>query len=228
MLGVDLGPDAVSLLQLTRADARLQASHYACEPLPPGAVVDGQVADVEAVGAAIARAREHSGTVAKDAVVALAAPAAVVRLVAVPAGLSEAELEAQLELEAARHLPAVSGPLHLDFELLRPLPNDPNRIQVLLAITHSAPVNQCVAALKRGGLRAAAVDVEALALARALGVLAGQPLPPDQVITLSRYAVGTGADLIPLLAQTIASEDINNNALALLLAYGLALHGMRP
>jgi len=153
----------------------------------------------------------------------LAAPMAVLRLVSVPAGLNDADLETQLELEAARILPAASGPLHLDFELLGPLPDDPNRVQVLLAVAQPAPVNRCVAALKHGGLRAAAVDVEALALARALAVLADQTLSPEQVIALTRQTAALPDTVTSWLARTLPPEDIANNAPALLLACGLAL-----
>jgi len=221
LVGIEIGPDAVRLLQLTRGDAGWQVGHYACEPLPPGAVMERQVADIEAVGAAIARAR--AGLQARYAAVALSAPMAVLRLVTVPAGLGEADLDAQLELEAARILPAAHGPLYLDFEFLGPLPDDPNRVQVLLAVAQPAPVNRCIAALKRGGLRAAAVDVEALALARALAVLADQTLSPEQVIALNRQTVGLPEIVNILLAQTLPPEAIANNAPALLLACGLAL-----
>jgi len=226
LIGIDIGPDAVRLLQLTRGDAGLHIRHYACEPLPPGAVVDGQVNDIEAVGAAIARAR--SGTQARYAAVALAAPAALLRLVSVPVGLNEADLEARLELDAARVLPAVNGPLHLDFERLGPTPDAPDRVQVLLAIAQPAPVNQYVAALKRGGLRTAVVDVDALALARALAVLTDQSLPPEQAITLNRHTANLPEIATSFLAQTIPPEDLNHHAPALLIACGLALRELPP
>jgi len=219
LVGVDIGPDAVRLLQLSRADAGVQISHHACEPLPQGAVVDGQVADIEAVGAAIARARERSGAQARSAAVALPAPAAVLRLVTVPAGLDEAEMEARLELEAARIAPNANGPLYLDFEALAPLPDDPDRVQVLLAIARGTPVNRCIAALKRGGLRTAAVDVEALALARALTVLSAQPLAPEQVLALNRHNTDWLEADTSLWAQTKPPDGIT----PLLLACGLAL-----
>jgi len=223
LVGIDLGPDAVRVLQLTRGDGGLQVSHYACEPLPPGAVVEGHLADARAVGTAIARARERSGTRARSAAAALAYPVAVLKLVAVPARLSEADLEAQLEIEAARHLPAASGPLHLDFELLGPLPDDPNQVHVLLAVARAAAVNRCIAALKIGGLRTAAVEIEALALARALAVLAGQALSSDQVISLNRQSAELPKISHTLLAQTVPPEEIEHHSPALLLACGLAL-----
>jgi len=221
LIGVEIGADAVHLLQLTRVDAGVQASHYAREPLPPGAVVEQQVADIEAVGAAIARAR--AGSQARYAAVALAAPMAVLRLVTVPAGLDEADLEAQLELEAARILPSANGSLFLDFEVLGPVPEEPNRVQVLLAVAQPTSVNRCIAALKRGGLRAAAVDVEALALARALTRLSGQALPPEQVIPLTRQTAVLPDTVTSWLARMLPPEDIAGNAPALLLACGLAL-----
>jgi len=221
LVGVEIGADGVRLLQLTGLDTGLQVSHYAREPLPPGAVVEGQVADIEAVGAAIARAR--SGLQARYAAVALAAPMAVLRLVTVPAGLDEADLEAQLELEAARLLPSANGALFLDFEVLEPVPEAPNRVQVLLAMAQPAAVNRCIGALKCGGLRAAAVDVEALALARALTRLAGQVLPPEQVIALNRQSAVLPESVTAWLARTIPAEEIAHNTPALLLACGLAL-----
>jgi len=222
-LGLDIGSDAVRLLQLADDGAGWQVTHYACESLPPGAVVERQIADIEAVGAAIARAR--SGSQARHAVVALAAPAAVLRLVSAPAGLNDADLEVQLELEAARHLPAGNGLPHLDFEVLGPMQEDPDWLQVLLAVAHAAPVRQYAAALKLAGLNIRAVDVEALALARALAMLAAQPLPVEQVISLNRQTANLPDSVNRLLAKAIPPQEIENAASALLLACGLALWG---
>jgi len=224
-LGLDIGSDAVRLLQLADDGAGWQVTHYACESLPPGAVVERQIADVEAVGAAIARARECSGSQARHAVVALAAPAAVLRLVSAPAGLNDADIEGQLELEATRHLPAGNGLPHLDFAVLGPMQEDPDRLQVLLAVAHAAPVRQYAAALKLAGLNIRAVDVEALALARALAMLAAQPLPAEQVISLNRQTANLPDSVNRLLGKAIPPQEIENAASALLLTCGLALWG---
>jgi len=222
VIGIEIGPEGVCLLQLAREGADIRVSHHTYEPLPPGAVVERQVADFQAVGEAIACARVRSGSFARSAVVALAAPAAVLRLLVMPAGLDEVDLEAQLELEATRILPASNGPPDLDFKVLGPIPDAPDRVQVLLALAHPVAVRQCVAALKYAGLRAVAVDVEALALARALAELEPQTRPPEQLITLDRHTVAV-PDLTHLLA---GYPDSDAGASSLLLAYGLALRGM--
>jgi len=227
LIGIDLGPDAVRLLQLSGRGTDLQVSHYACEPLPPGAMDGDQIINLDAVGEAVARARIRSGTHARHAVVALAAPAAVLHLLSTPVDLRESELEAQLELEAARLLPAANSSPFLDFEVLGQMPDDPGQVQVLLAVAHPAPVRHCMAALKYGGLNPVAVDVDALALARALAVLVNQSLPAEQMIALNRDNIPLPEHALSMLAHTIPSEDIARNAPALLLVCGLALRKIR-
>ena len=56
IIGVDNSSTAVKLLQLARSGNRFRVEHYAVEPLPPNAVVEKNIVEVEAVGEAIRRA----------------------------------------------------------------------------------------------------------------------------------------------------------------------------
>ena len=56
MVGVDISSTAVKLLQLSKVGNRYRVEHYAVEPLPPNAVVEKNIVQVEAVGEAIKRA----------------------------------------------------------------------------------------------------------------------------------------------------------------------------
>jgi len=209
LIGVDIAQDAVRLLQLARIQGRWQIAHYAHEPLPPGAVVDGQIEDVAAAGAAVARAVAASNVRARAAAVAV--PAALLQRVVLPAGLPEHELEALAELEARDHLPSATDAICVDFAVLGPLPaapEEPERVDVLLAAARAAPVRRCVDALKRAGLTAQVVDVDALARERAETWISGHPL--------AEWALGPG---IP--AQALAAD-----AAALPLVCGLALRGV--
>ena len=62
LIGVDISSTAVKLLQLARTGDRYRVEHYAVEPLPPNAVVEKNIVEVEAVGEAIRRAVSRSGT----------------------------------------------------------------------------------------------------------------------------------------------------------------------
>ena len=50
LVGVDISSTAVKLLQLSRTGDRYRVEHYAVEPLPPNAVVEKNIVEVEAVG----------------------------------------------------------------------------------------------------------------------------------------------------------------------------------
>ena len=72
LIGVDISSTAVKLLQLSRSGNRYRVEHYAVEPLPPNAVVEKNIVEVEAVGEAIRRAVNRSGTKIKLAAAAVA------------------------------------------------------------------------------------------------------------------------------------------------------------
>ena len=71
LVGLDISSTAVKLLQLTESGGRYRVEHYAVEPLPPNAVVEKNIVEVEAVGEAIKRAVARSGTNAKHAAAAV-------------------------------------------------------------------------------------------------------------------------------------------------------------
>jgi len=226
-VGLDIADDAVRLLQLTRDGDGWQVTRYACEPLPPGVVTERQITNHDAVGIAISQARLRSGTRARHAVVALGAAAVMLRIVQVPDSLNETNLEAHLELEAARLLPGT--PLHLDFAILGPKPDAPGQLQVLLAVADAAVVSQYVAVLNSGGLKAAVVDVEVLARARVLDVLGGQSLSAGQLNALVQQTCEPAYLANPLggctLADAVPQQMIAHDAPDLMLACGLALWG---
>src|SRR5512139_3743028 len=72
LIGVDISSTAVKLLQLSQTGGRYRVEHYAVEPLPPNAVVEKNIVEVEAVGEAIRRALARSGSRTKFAAAAVA------------------------------------------------------------------------------------------------------------------------------------------------------------
>ena len=62
LIGVDISSTAVKLLQLSRAGDRYRVEHYAVEPLPPNAVAEKNIVEVEAVGEAMTLAWKNATT----------------------------------------------------------------------------------------------------------------------------------------------------------------------
>ena len=195
LIGVDISSTAVKLLQLSRAGNRYRVEHYAVEPLPPNAVVEKNIVEVEAVGEAIKRAVARSGTRAKHAAAAVAGSAVITKVIPMAGDMDEDELESQVELEAVNYIPYPIEEVNLDFEVLGPMPGNAEMVQVLLAASRSENVEARVSALELGGLTARVMDVEAFAIENAFQLLAdGLSAPRDGIIAM----VDTGATMMTL------------------------------
>ncbi|GAB2501279.1 pilus assembly protein PilM [Lysobacter humi (ex Lee et al. 2017)] len=195
IVGVDISSTAVKLLQLSRAGNRYRVEHYAVEPLPPNAVVEKNIVEVEAVGEAIKRAVARSGTRARHAAAAVAGSAVITKVIPMPSDLDGDELEAQVELEAANYVPYPIDEVNLDFEVLGPMPNTPDMVQVLLAASRSENVEIRASALELGGLNAKVMDVESFAIENAFALLAEQlKTPRDGLVAM----VDSGATMTTL------------------------------
>ncbi|BCT92708.1 fimbrial assembly protein [Lysobacter helvus] len=195
LIGVDISSTAVKLLQLSRAGNRYRVEHYAVEPLPPNAVVEKNIVEVEAVGEAIKRAVARSGARARHAAAAVAGSAVITKIIPMPADLDEDELESQVELEAVNYIPYPIEEVNLDFEVLGAMPGNVEMVQVLLAASRTENVDARVSALELGGLSARVMDVEAFAIENAFSLLAdGLSAPRDGIIAM----VDTGATMTTL------------------------------
>ena len=174
LIGVDISSTAVKLLQLSQAGGRYRVEHYAVEPLPPNAVVEKNIVEVEAVGEAIRRALARSGSKSRHAAAAVAGSAVITRVIPMSADLSEDDLEGQIQVEANQYIPYPIEEVSLDFEVLGPVRDNPEMNNVLLAASRTENVDMRIAALDLGGLTARVIDVEAFAMENAFGMVADQ------------------------------------------------------
>jgi type IV pilus assembly protein PilM len=196
LIGVDISTTAVKLLQLSQVGSRYRIDHYALEPLPPNAVVEKNIVEVDAVGQAIRRAVARAGIRTKLAATAVAGSAVITKVITMPADLSEEDLESQIQSEANQYIPYPLDEVSLDFEVLGPAPNNPELMSVLLAASRTENVDIRVAALEAGGLTAKVVDVEAFAMENAFRLIADQlSVSKDAVIAL----VDVGATMTTLI-----------------------------
>lgn len=161
ILGLDISSTSVKLLELAQEGDKYRVQSLAVEPLPDNAVVDKNIQDVEAVGATIQKAVKKSGTKTKNAAVAVAGSAVITKIITMPTGLSDSELEAQIEMEADQYIPYPLEEINLDFEVIGETENSPDTVDVLLAASRSENIELRSAALALGGLTPKIVDVEA-------------------------------------------------------------------
>ncbi|MFH1600992.1 MAG: pilus assembly protein PilM [Pseudomonadota bacterium] len=185
LVGLDISSTAVKLLQLTESGGRYRVEHYAVEPLPPNAVVEKNIVEVEAVGEAIKRAVARSGTKARHAAAAVSGSSVITKIIPIQGDLDEDSMEDQVQLEASNYIPFPIEEVSLDFEVIGPVPNNPEMVQVMLAASRTENVELRQSALELGGLSAKVVDVEAFAMENAFKLVADQlSVPKDAIVAL--------------------------------------------
>lgn len=196
LLGLDISTTAVKLLELSKSGDRYRVESYAVEPLPANSVVEKNITDVQAVGDAIKRAVKRSGSRVKHAAAAVAGSAVITKIISMEAKLSPDEMESQIQLEADQYIPYPLDEVNLDFEVIGPSPDDPERVDVLLAASRRENVDVRVDAIQLAGLTAKVIDVEAYAMENAVRLLTQQL--PDNGAGKTIAVVDIGATMTTL------------------------------
>jgi len=191
LLGLDITTSSIKLIELAMSGGQYRVESYAAEPTPPNAMNEKTLVDPQAVGEAIRRAVKRSGARTREVAIAISGDAAITKVIQMPRGLREAELEAQVEMQADQYIPFPMDEVAYDFEVLGPSEKDADSIDVLLVASRSENVEQRRAAASSAGLSARIVDVEAFALENACRLMTHQM--PDGGIDHSVAVVDFGA-----------------------------------
>lgn len=189
LLGLDISSTSVKLLELSRHEDKYRVESYATEPLPANAVVDKNINDVKATSDAIRRAVMRSKTRLRQVVVAVSGSAVITKTLALPAGLSDEALEAQIALEADQYIPYPLDEVNLDFEVQGPVEKHEDQVEVLLAACRRENIEQRELALNAADLQTLIVDIEAHAIERAFTLLNGQ-FPPQAQLVVAIIDIG--------------------------------------
>ena len=188
LIGVDISASAIKLVELSELPKKngYVVERYAIEVLPKDAVIDGNINNLDAVSESLAHALKRMGTRIRNVSLGLPAAAVITKKILLPSGLREEELEYQVESEANQYIPFAMDEVNLDFQVIDPAPGSADEIEVLLAASRKANVEDRVAAAQSAGLKAIVVDVEPYAAEMAFDQIRSQ-LPGgavDQCVAL--------------------------------------------
>lgn len=198
VLGIDISSTTVKLLELSRQGGCYRVESYAVAPLPLEAVIEKNVNQVETVGALIRDLVARSKTRVKRIAAAVSGSAVIIKTVTMPDGLSDEELEAQLAVEADQYIPYPLEEVAIDFEVLAPAAN--NTVTVLLVACHQQTIDARVDALEIAGLTVGIMDVEVLAMGRALALLEKQ-LPGENLRSVAMVDIGASMTTLSVFSD---------------------------
>jgi type IV pilus assembly protein PilM len=205
LLGLDISSSSVKLVELGRDKAgNLVLERCAIEPLERGWITDGNVEKFDEVADAMRRVVKKSGTRTKNVAMALPPSAVITKKIILPGGLSEQDLETQVEAEANQYIPFSLDEVSLDFCVVGPSTSSSGDVEVLIAASRKEKVQDRQGLAEAAGLKPLIVDVESYASRLAAGRLI-QALPNQGVDTMvALFEVGAFTTSM----QVIRSDEV--------------------
>jgi|TARA_B110000908_G_scaffold164413_1_gene212435 type IV pilus assembly protein PilM len=186
MLGMDISSSAVKLIELSKTGDTFKVEAYRVLPLPPNTIVDKNIADLDALSETIAAVVKRSGSKLTDIVAAVSSSSVITKEIELPAGLTDLQMEMQIEVEADQYIPYPMEEVAFDFDVLGEAENNPDLVRVLLAACRQENVEHRRQALEMAGFNPKVIDVESFAVERAYKLIEGQlDEVSDQVVAIA-------------------------------------------
>ena len=167
IIGIDIGTHAVKLVQLKQAGKGYQLLHFGMMPLMPEAIIDGTVANAEAVVEAIRNLVRMEKIKTKEVATAISGQSVIVKRIRVPQ-MTEKELAENIQWEAEQHIPFEISDVNIDFQILPRIESSEsatdNQLDVLLVAARKSKVDDYTSLIVDAGLNPVVVDTDIFAL----------------------------------------------------------------
>jgi len=164
MLGLDVSSSSVKLVELGQDSAgRYVLENCAIVPLERGWITDGNIEKFGEVADAVRRLVKKSGAKTKNVAMALPPSAVITKKIILSGGLTDQELEQQVESEASQYIPFPLDEVSLDFCIVGPSANASGDVEVLIAASRREKVQDIQGLAEAAGLKPVIVDVESYA-----------------------------------------------------------------
>lgn len=175
LLGIDISSSSIKLVELDHDPAgRLVLTRCAIEPLESGWITDGNIEKFDEVAQAMRRLVKKSGTRTKNVALALPPSAVITKKIALPGGLSDQEMEFQVESEANQYIPFSLDEVSLDFSVIGSSASALGDVEVLIAASRKEKVQDRQGLAEAAGLTPVVLDIESFASRLALARLIAQ------------------------------------------------------
>lgn len=164
-IGLDIDRGAIKAVQVSFRGGEYTLRHVGYHRLPPGTIVDGEVADDRLLAEELTEFWDAHAFGGKSVFLGLSNQKVVVRMLEFPP-MSAEDLEGAIRFEAGEHIPMPPEEAVLDHVVLGPRGEPGEGDRVLVVAAQKEMVRRYTDAVRAGGLRPVGIDVKALALTR--------------------------------------------------------------
>jgi type IV pilus assembly protein PilM len=190
LIGVDIGSSSIKVCQIKETRKTYSLVSFGYAPLPPQAIVDGQVMDGNTVADTLQQIWRAARINQKEVSLGVSGQSAIIRKITVPMMTSE-ELEEQIQWEAEQHIPFDIKDVHVDYQVLRRNPEQ-SQMDLLLVAAKRDQINDYAQLARDARLKPIVCDIDAFSIQNLFELSRG--LPADQTVAL----INVGANLTSL------------------------------
>jgi len=168
--GLDISDLSLKIIKLKKRGKNLVLASYLEEKIEPGIIKGGEIRDEKKLSGIIKTAVEKvKGEKLKTnyVVVSLPEEKAFLEVIQMPR-VSEEDLKSAVIYEAENYIPLPLENLYLDFQIIPPVINHLDHLDILIAALPQKTVDPYLLALKLAGLCPLVFEIESQAIARSL------------------------------------------------------------
>ena len=202
MIGLDISSSSAKLVELGQAaNGEFVLERLASEPFEKGWITDGQIEKFDEVAAAVRKLLTKSETKTRQVAMAMPQSAVITKRIMLPAGLSEDELEIQVESEANQYIPFSLDEVSLDFCVIGPSPASSGDVEVLIAASRKERVQDRQGLAEAAGLKPMVLDIESHASLLAMGRLVDSLPQQGRDALVALFEIGADTTSLKVLRE---------------------------
>lgn len=164
---LDIGTNAVRVVQLSRAGANWALAHYGYAPVDSKITSADSAESKKRLGEVIMTAIGQSGISTKNVAIGLPSQKTFTTVIDVPV-MSESELNSTIKYQIDQYIPLAIDEAKVDWKLLGPSLHESNKLEVLLTSTAIAYAEERLEFVEALGLNVIAAEPDPIAMMRAL------------------------------------------------------------
>jgi type IV pilus assembly protein PilM len=164
-IGIDIDRGSIKAVQISSSGGGYVLQHVGYHRLPPGTIIEGEVADHDLLAAEIKEFWDAHSFKGKAVTIGVSNQKVVVRLLDFP-HMEPDDLQGAISFEAQDHIPMPLDEAVLDYVVLGPREERSDLDRVLVVAAQREMISRYTSAVRTSGLRPAGVDVKALSLTR--------------------------------------------------------------
>jgi len=210
--GLDISDISLKIVKLKKEGQFFDLASYIEVPLKPGIVKKGEIKKIDELAEIIKKStREVKGDrlATKNVIVSLPEEKAFLQVIQMPR-LPEEDLKSAIIFEAENYVPLPIEEVHLDYQIINPVVNHLDHLDVLIAAFPRKIIEDYVSCLKKAGLKPTVFEIESLAIARAL-IKDGKTSRPTLLIdfgaTRTGFIIFSGYSLMFTFSIPVSSQN---------------------